>query len=125
MRALYAASTLANRSSLRADGWNTPLLCQGRQVLLTTLECIDFLAGRVLKIHCKEQGPDHQSGHAGGNILTDLEALLRSKLTDFLVVGFDLGRDGRAIGISILRLNNRDGLRRPTRARPHRYRTET
>jgi hypothetical protein len=55
--------------------------------LLAALERGDFLAGRALKIHCKQEGPDHQARHARRNILTDLEALLGSKLPDFLVVG--------------------------------------
>jgi hypothetical protein len=41
--------------------------------LLAALQRGDFLAGRILKIHRKEQGSDHQAGHAGGNILADLE----------------------------------------------------
>jgi hypothetical protein len=87
--------------------------------LLAALERGDFLAGRVLKIHCKRERPDHQ---ARRNILTDLEALLGSKLPDFLVVGFDLSRNGRANRMSILRLNDRDRLRRLTRATVYRKR---
>jgi hypothetical protein len=87
--------------------------------LLAALERGDFLAGRVLKIHCKQERPDHQ---ARRNILTDLEALLASKLPDFLVVGFDLSRNGRANRMSILRLNDRDRLRRLTRATDYRKR---
>jgi hypothetical protein len=33
-----------------------------------------------------------------------------------LIVGFDFGRNGGAIRVSILRLHNRDRLRRPPRA---------
>jgi hypothetical protein len=51
--------------------------------LLPTLERGDFLAGRVLKVHRKKEGPDHQAGHAGGNILADLEALLGSRFPSF------------------------------------------
>jgi hypothetical protein len=115
-----AASVLADRSRLRGRGGSTSLLGQGREVLLTTLERSDFLAGRVLKIHCKEERPDHQAGHAGCNILADLQALLGGKPGDLLVVRLDLGRNGRAIRVSILGLNDRNRLRSPAGARRHR-----
>jgi hypothetical protein len=78
--------------------------------VLAALERGDFFAGRVLKIHCKQERPDQQARRTS---LTDLGGLLGSKLPDFLVVGFDLSRNGRAIRMSILRLNDRDRLRRP------------
>ena len=46
-------------------------------------------------------------------------ALLGGKFLHFLIVGFDLSRDGRAIRESVLRLNDRDRLWRPTRAPAH------
>jgi hypothetical protein len=84
--------------------------------LLAALERGDLLAGGVLKIHGEQQGPDHETGHPGGNILTDLETLLGSELLELLIVGFDFSRNGGAIRVSILRLYNRDRLRRPPRA---------
>jgi hypothetical protein len=75
--------------------------------LLATLQRRDLLAGRVLKIHCKEERPDHQARDAGGDILADLEALLGTKLGDLLIIGLDLGGNGRAIRISILWLHDR------------------
>jgi hypothetical protein len=57
--------------------------------LLAALEGGDLLAGGVLKIHGEQQGPDHETGHPGGNILTNLGTLLGSEFLDLLIVGFD------------------------------------
>jgi hypothetical protein len=75
---------LANRRALRGRrGRHAALLRQGGEILLAALQRSDFLAGPVLEIHGKKQRPDHQASHAGGYILTDLEALLGRELTDF------------------------------------------
>jgi hypothetical protein len=77
---------LARRRALRRRGGrHAALLRQGGEILLAALQRSDFLAGRVLEIQGKEQGPDHQAGHASGDILTDLEALLGRELADLLV----------------------------------------
>jgi hypothetical protein len=51
-----------------------------------------------------------------GDVLRRLHSLLRCQLLNFLIVGVDLGDDGRAVHELVLRLNNRDGLRRSTSA---------
>ena len=61
----------------------------------------------------KPDRPDKEPNHTSCNVLTYLRALVAGKFGDLVVVGLNLGEDRRAIGEAILRLNNRDWLRRP------------
>jgi hypothetical protein len=49
----------------------------------------DFLGRGALEIHREPDRPDEQPGHAGGDVLRGLAALLAAKLADLARVGGD------------------------------------
>jgi hypothetical protein len=99
---------------LHRDGrrCTAPLFCQGREVLLPTLQGRNLLAGCVLEVHSKPQDRDQETRRADDDVLRDLFALFAAELSDLLVVGLNFRVDGGAVHIAILSLRDSDWRRR-------------
>jgi hypothetical protein len=80
------------------------------------LEGCHFLTRRALEIHAEPHRPDKNPDDPGCHILGDLRPLVAGEFSDLGVIGLDFSDDRRAIDISVLRLNDRDRLRRSSRA---------
>jgi hypothetical protein len=93
------------------------LLCQHCQILLSALQGGHLFTRRALEVHPKQDWPDKNPDHASGDVLGDLRALVPGQFLNLRVVGLSLGDYRRAIGVPVLGLNNRHGLRRSPRAR--------
>jgi hypothetical protein len=85
--------------------------------LLARLQRRHFFACGVLKIHSEPQDRNKEPGSAGNDVLGDLAPFFRTQLRNPLVVRLDLGADGRAVHVSILRLYNGNRIWLASRAR--------
>jgi len=90
---------------------------QRREILLSALQGLGFCACSPLPIHPEPQDRNDKPRYASGYILSNLPALLFTKLLDALIVGFYLSDYRRAVEHLILRLNYSDGLWCPARTR--------
>jgi len=59
-----------------------------------------------------QSGQMMTTGNAGGHVLCHLGAFLAAEFDHLLVVGLNLGVDRRAIHVTVLSLNDRNGSRR-------------
>jgi len=98
-------------------GFATPFLFrQSSEILLTSLKGSNFLACCPLKIHRKPQRPDEESSDSCSDILADPGTFVGSEFLNLLVISLDLGCNCWAVHVTILRLNDRDRLRRSSGA---------
>jgi hypothetical protein len=84
--------------------------------LLPALQGGHLLTRGALEVHTEPDWPNEKADHTGRDVLGDLRTLVSGEILDLLVVRLNLGNDRCAIGETVLGLNDRDGLRRSSRA---------
>jgi hypothetical protein len=80
--------------------------------LLAALKSGDFLGGGALEVHPEPYWPDEEARYASCDVLRNLAALLSTQVRNLLSVGLNLRKDSGAVHVSVLWLNNGNGLRR-------------